>query len=379
MINLNIIPELYNTTLTYFFFILSFLMFYIAYKGYKENRYGSSSTLVCAFLFIFFAYYNSIKGLAHYPYNGFMVWWIGIMLIVFLSFSLLISKISKKIDFDKVSNNIKDLSLIKRYIIAMKKESPYREQISIKMELIRKTFHLGGLLFIFAIYGIYMIFPPLAGMVNEGIIYFIKTTEPTYNFLWGDISTYPYAIGDFIAIQYITLFAFIAILVFTIVSELIRILWGPEYSMLNFLTRSVLRNEEYNAVGPQIYLLAGAIFSYILYLEGIVPLNALTAGILIACFSDAAAALVGRGLGKYRINCPRGQKKTVEGFIAGVGSAYLIGVFTVGPIYAIIAAIIFFLLDFFPTYIADNILNPILITLGITIFYYVFNLPIGFL
>ena len=34
MINLNIIPELYNTTLTYFFFILSFLMFYIAYKGY---------------------------------------------------------------------------------------------------------------------------------------------------------------------------------------------------------------------------------------------------------------------------------------------------------------------------------------------------------
>ncbi|MBY9008057.1 MAG: hypothetical protein KGD63_15050 [Candidatus Lokiarchaeota archaeon] len=374
---MDIVPGIYNTTLTYFFFIISFLMFYIVYKGYKENRYGSSSTLVCAILFIFFAYYNSIKGIAHYPYNGFMVWWVGIMLIVFLSFSLFIRKISKNIDFDNLPSNTKDMSLIKRYIIAMKKENPYREQISMKMEAIRKVFHLGGLLFAVAIFGFFML-PPLAGMVNEGIIYLIQNTEPVYNFLWGDLSTYPYGIGDPLAIYYITLFAFVAILVFTIVPELIRVLWGPEYSMLNLLTRSVLRNEERNAVGPQIYLLTGAIFSFILYLEGAVHLKALTAGILIACFSDAAAALIGRGIGKHKVNCLRGQKKTLEGFIAGVGSAYLIGLFTVGPIYALIAAIIFFLLDFFPTYIADNILNPILITLGITIFYSILSLPIGF-
>ena len=375
-LNIDILSEIYTTTLTFFFFLIAFLMFYIVYKGYKKNRYGSSSTFVCGLLFILFGYYNSIKGITHYPFNGFMVWWIGIMLIIFLSFSLIVKKIIKKIDLDNLATANKDNSLIRRYIIAMKKENPYREQISLKMEGIRKIFHLAGLLFILAVFGFFFM-PPLASMVNEGIVILIRNTEPVYNFLWGDLSTYPYYIGETQAITYITMFAFVAILVFTIISELIRVLWGPEYSMLNLLTKSVLRNEEHNAVGPQIYLVVGAIFSYILYLEGVVHILTLTAGILIACFSDAAAALIGRGLGKHKVNCLRGQQKSIEGFIAGVGSAYLIGLVTVGPIYALVGAIIFFLLDFFPTYIADNILNPILITIGITLFYHIIGLPIG--
>ncbi len=376
MISLEILPDIYNTTLTLFFFLLSFLMFLITYRGYKNNKYGASSTFICGILFIIFGYYNTIKEFVYYPFDGFMVWWIGIILIIFLSFSLLIKRISNKIDSDNLNNDNK-ISLLMRYMILMRNESPYRNKISLKMEAIRKIFHLAGLLYILAVFG-FFIMPPITSMINEGIIDFINQTESLYNILWGDIIDYPYSIGSAEAIKYITMFALIAILVFAIISELIRVLWGPEYSIFNLLTRSVLRNEEYNAVGPQIYLITGVIFSYLLFLEGYAHILTVSAGILIACFSDAAAALIGRKYGKHKVVCLRGQEKSVEGFIAGVGSAYLIGLFTVGPLYALIGATIFFLLDYFPTYIADNLLNPIIITIGITIFYNILGLPIRF-
>jgi dolichol kinase len=69
--------------------------------------------------------------------------------------------------------------------------------------------------------------------------------------------------------------------------------------------------------------------------------------------------------------------KSFEGFVAGIGSAYLIGLICVGPIYAIISTLIFFIIDYFPTIIADNLLNPILITIGIQLSVVLFGLPIG--
>jgi dolichol kinase len=162
-----------------------------------------------------------------------------------------------------------------------------------------------------------------------------------------------------------------------IIPDLIRVLWGPEHSIFHLLTKAVLRKKEYNAVGPQIYLVTGVIFSYILYMFGIVHILIFFAGVLIACFSDALAALIGRSFGTHEVKCLGDQIKTVEGFIAGIGSAYLIGFFTIGPIYAFFGAIIFFLLDYFPTLIADNILNPIIITLTITILYLILPFPIG--
>ena len=99
---------------------------------------------------------------------------------------------------------------------------------------------------------------------------------------------------------------------------------------------------------------------------GLVHILVLTTGILVACFSDALAALIGRRYGKHKVTCIGGDIKSVEGFIAGSGSAFLIGfIILANPIYALIGAIIFFLLDYFPIIIADNILNPIAITLGI--------------
>jgi dolichol kinase len=139
----------------------------------------------------------------------------------------------------------------------------------------------------------------------------------------------------------------------------------------------MIRPKEINAAGPQIYIMVGFIFSYMLYLLGFIAIRVYFAGILIATLSDAAAALIGRGLGKHKVKCPNSSEKTIEGFIAGVVLSYIIGLIFVGPIYAIIGAIIFFLTDYFPTVTADNILNPVFIPIGIQVFILILGLPIG--
>ena len=101
------------------------------------------------------------------------------------------------------------------------------------------------------------------------------------------------------------------------------------------------------------------------------------AGILIACLSDASAALIGRRFGKHKITLRNNDVKSIEGFIAGVGVAYIIGLVFVGPIYAIMGAFIFFLTDYLPAFTADNILNPIFIPIGIQLLVVLLGLPVG--
>jgi dolichol kinase len=374
--------NLYNTTFSLFLFLIAFLMFFIAYKGYKaNNRYGGTSTVLSGIIFIIFGYYNTIFWFLPYPYNGFMVWWIGIILSIYAVFASLIRKVVKQMEIEKREGKdpySKDQKKppLRRFVELMTKENPYKDQISITMEAVRKSFHLAGLLFIFA-YFWFFIPIPVTEHVNNSVLIFITENEWSYNLLWGDINLYPYAFGDFQAVIDLTLFALFATLILAILADIIRVLWGPEYSVFNFLTRAVLRKKEYNAAGPQIYLISGVILSYLLYVMGLVHILAVTAGILVACFSDALAALIGRKYGKHKVTCIGGDVKSIEGFLAGVGSAFLIALIIVGPIYALIAAIIFFLLDYFPIIIADNISNPIAITIGVGVCYALFGFPIG--
>ena len=206
----------------------------------------------------------------------------------------------------------------------------------------------------------------------------IQQTEPSYVFLWGYLSNYPFGFGDFQAVVELTMFGLIGALAFAIISDIIRIVWGPEYSIFNFLTKSMLRNKEKNAAGPQIYIITGIIFSYMLYMAQIIPdVRIFFAGILIACLSDASAALIGRSFGKHKVRLRNKDVKSIEGFIAGVVVAYVIGIVLVGPIYAIIGALIFFLTDYLPSVTADNILNPIVIPIGIQLMVILLGLPIG--
>ncbi len=378
-----LVEGLYNTTLSLFFFVLMSLMYYIGIKGYRaKNKYGGTSSMLCGICFLIFGYYNSIIGFLSFPYNGFMVWWIGMTLLANLLFTTIIKRDIKKMkreeknEFNNKEGSTKEKSILRRYIRRMTRENPYREEISYRMELFRKSFHLSGFLIFLAFFG-FMTIPPITLLVNDSVIIFIHQVEPSYNLLWGDLANFPYGFGAFQAVVELTMFALIASLAFTIVSDIIRIVWGPEYSFFNFLSKSLLRTKEKNAVGPQIYIITGFIFAYMLYMAGLIHIYVFFAGIFIACLSDASAALIGRKFGKHKITLRNKDVKSVEGFIAGVVVAYIIGFIFVGPIYAIMGALVFFLIDYLPSVTADNILNPIFIPIGLQLMIFLFGLPVG--
>lgn len=368
----------YNIGLSLILFIFAFLMFFIGYGGHKaKNRYGAISTTVTGSCLIVFGLYNLIFRFFPYPYNGFIVWWLGFVLLINGIFVMIIKLKMRKIDLKVKDSRNSEVesekkSGIRRYVEKLMIENPYKEEIPFKMELVRKSFHLMGILVIIGYYG-------LTQLISDGVIMLINQVEPAYELLWGDISLFPHILGDLggQARDDLTMMGLLGALLFALVSDLYRILKGPEYSLLNFISRSVLRNKEKNALGPQIYIVTGFVFSYMLYMAGILYIESFFAGILIACFSDAAAALIGRRYGKHKIILRSKDTKSIEGFIAGIVVAYIIGLIFVGPIYAIIGAVIFFLTDYFPAATADNILNPIFIPIGIQLFILLLGLPVG--
>ncbi|MHA1510064.1 MAG: hypothetical protein ACTSO6_15355 [Promethearchaeota archaeon] len=365
-----LIENLYDTTFTLFFFVLMCLMYYIGVKGYRaKNSYGGISSIICGVCYLIFGYYNSVIGFFTYPYMGFMVWWIFMILVVNFIFSTIIRIDIKKMrrEADTSEAGLKKESILRKYIRRMTQENPYKDDIPFRMELIRKSFHLSGFLILIAFFG-FLGLPPLVSLINDGVINMIQQFELSYNFIWGDLSTYPVEL---------TMFALIGALAFAIVSDIIRIVWGPEYSIFNFLTKSMLRNKEKNAAGPQIYIITGFIFSYMLYMAGIIHIFVFFAGILIACLSDASAAIIGKKYGKHKVILRNEEVKSVEGFVAGVVVAYIIGFVLVGPVYALMGAFIFFLTDYLPAVTADNILNPIFIPLGMQLLVFLLGLPIG--
>jgi len=384
------VDQLYNITLSLTFFFLMFLMFYIGRKGYKSgNRSGGISTIICGVCFLIFGYYNLIVRFFVYPYNGFMVWWIGIVLLVNGIFFKLVRKESKKIRLESDDPGISSekKSMIRRYIIKMTAENPYRSTISYKMELIRKSFHLLGLFLAVAYFGFFILYP-ITLIISDSVIQLINDIGPVYTILWGDVALFPFVKGlnpppsylhdgVNISIIYLTMMALIGALILTIVSDLIRILWSPEYSLFNFLSKSILRNKEKNAAGPHIYLITGMVFSYMLYMVGLIPILAFFTGTLIACLSDASAALIGKKYGKHKVIVRSKDIKSVEGFLAGMVIAYFVGLILVGPIYAIIGVVIFFITDYFPIFTADNLLNPIFIPIGIQLFILILGFPVG--
>ncbi len=375
-----VIDNLYNITLSLSFFILMIIMIYIGRKGFKgKNRYGGISTIICGVCFLIFGYYNSLVRFFPYPYNGFMVWWIWINLMINFIFFTIVKKLIKKMDFDKnkVESNVGKKHSLQRYIEKLSNTSPYREELPVKKEMIRKSFHLMGFLLILGYFGFFTLLHPIARIINDTVIVVFNQFPPVYEIIWGPLSLYPFSSGDFQAIDYLIMMGLIGSLMFAIISDIIRIIWGPEYSVFNYLTHSMLRNKEINATGPQIYILTGIIFSYMLYMAKIIVILAFFAGLLIACLSDAAAALIGKRYGKHKVTVRSKDTKSIEGFLAGMIVAYVIGLILVGPIYAIIGAIIFFITDYFPKYVADNILNPIFIPIGIQLFIFLLGLPVG--
>ena len=362
--------KIWNTMLTFTLFLSGVFLVAVARRARNANNtYGAVSTAISAILIFLFAFVNNVWGLfpgkdgsleGGYPLNAFFIWWVGIILAVYLGYTF---KVWRK--DQKEARQHRDDQDAYWELFRNQDKNLYQADISVKMEGVRKAFHLAGLLLVASFYGLGFI-GPVTAIVNNNALNHIYNVDPTgYMFLFGPQSLYSYFLNDPQANQDFTFFALLATLAFVLIPDIIRANWATRYSLYNRLTGKVLRGKEYKAAGPQVYLIVGVCFSYLLYMRGAYPVNIPMAAALVACFSDALAALLGRKWGKRQVKCPGGKIKTLEGFVAGVGSAYLISLIFVGPILALVAAGVFFLLDYFPNPVADNLSNPILISLAL--------------
>jgi dolichol kinase len=161
------------------------------------------------------------------------------------------------------------------------------------------------------------------------------------------------------------------------VYDFVRIFSSPDYSIFRNLLKSVLREKEVISVGPQVLLVLGALTSFFGATIGLYSYEIAVSATLTACIADGFVAVLGRRFGKHKIHVFTGEEKSIEGFIIGFISSYLCSMIIIGPFYALFAAIIFVLLDIFSSHIADNLLNPIFLALGVWVVSVIFNIPIG--
>ncbi|MHA1729835.1 MAG: hypothetical protein ACTSWY_14060 [Promethearchaeota archaeon] len=102
--------------------------------------------------------------------------------------------------------------------------------------------------------------------------------------------------------------------------------------------------------------------------------------VLITTLADASAALIGKGFGKHKLSM--NTDKSVEGHIAGGITSFLIvlivmNLFGIGliksTIMAIVATLLFLIVDRFATKISDNILNPLVCGLGLIAVFFIIS------
>lgn len=352
----------WNTLLSIFLLSCAIILSYISFIGFKiKNNYGGASTLMCSVILYFFGFYNIGNSIFPWPYNAYFTFWTIPLLLFHTSFWYVIKRREKKAGKYSIPND----------------DYLYPDDIPFKMELFRKFFHLAGFLLVLCFYGYG--FDPLAQIINNAVIDLINIQPglSVYENIFGSIMEYQYAVNDPAAISGLTFFALWGTFAFVIFPEFIRILVGARYSLYYHLTKSVLRGKEHNSVGPQVFLILGVIVSFFLAQIGLITFSISMTSILIACFSDATAAIVGKKFGKHKIMAPFGSKnvKSVEGFLAGSVLTYIIAMIFIGPFYALIGVVLFFLLDYFTLPIADNLLNPIIISLGLMVAVNVIGLP----
>ncbi len=334
----------------------SSLLCIISYRGFKQrNMYSGFSTIASALLLAFFAFYEILHGLFPWPYGPYFFIISAILVSIQIVFWLVRKRIVDK-NPDKIE--IKDTNI--------------KGKFSLKQEIIRKSFHLAGIL---VPVGFFWVFPLISNLILK-----IITTpggQAFYEYLWGDISNYPYIIDDPTVSGELIFFTLWCCLMFMLAFDFIRIFASPEYSIFLRLLKYMLREKEYLSAGPQVLIVLGAVASFFFAKIGWCSYEIAVSATFTACIADGIVAVVGKRFGKYKVRSSNGSDKSIEGFVIGFICAYLCSMVILGPIYAIFAAVIFVLLDIFTAPIADNLLNPIFLTVGVWGFTFLFNIPIG--
>ena len=340
---------LHNILIAVLLFSLSIYLMIFAYKYREENRYGFNSTiLVVVFLIILGVSILLFENLIPYPINGAISVWLGVVFAA-QGVYFLVMKYRYKEEGNKA--NIDDDS--------------YAEngELKLKKEYMRKSFHLVVLLIVICYFF-------LALIIND-LVYRIYLNDPQLYYSIWSISDYPYVpstANDLQVMASWTFMFFVSATIFLIIPDIFRI-YNRKYSMFSGVYKMVIRKKELYSLGPQIYLTISCTFVFLLSILGFIePLVAL-AGMMIAGFADAAAAIIGRKYGthKFKTVVQKDEEKSYEGLLAGFLVAYIVALIFVGPIVAIFGALTFSIIDYLNPKLADNVLNPILCSFAMLI------------
>ncbi len=351
-------PDICNYFLTILLLLYSLFSFFIMKKGFEaHNREGAVSSLIIGLFFFIFGIYNSRIGLFLYPFNGFMLFWIGFCFIFLYSFVLY-----KAFQIRKSGQT--DLRLL-FYADADNDRKKYLDFLNPKQELKRKIFHLAVLLLVLSYYGWGGL--PATTWTNNFVIKFIQWLGSTYSALWGNQNLYPYAENDPRVLFDLSFFALLALLMDLIIPDFIRVVHGFDYSIYNVVIKTVIQKKEYKSLAPHTFLLGSISMVFLMVKMGIGSVEIAFVSALIACFGDATAAIVGKFYGNHKISTLTGATKSIEGFISSFVVNLILSLIFLPLLPSLLACVLFLIVDYFSFPISDNILNPIVIFIGLSL------------
>lgn len=238
-------------------------------------------------------------------------------------------------------------SMLKKNVIRENtlKTTGNRDDLGSRHEGLRKLFHLSGFLLVICYC---VVVPALVPMLSM-----------FYSFPSNDDAT-----------MALTAFTLACGIVFVVYIDVQRIMFGETYGIRHL--NSVMREKEIGSPGAQTYLLVGAMTSWIVAMifvqfNGLESVSISLAVVVVSTLADGMAAIIGKAKGKHKINRPFNQTKSLEGFFAGFVTAFLVAVpfliiYPYGWMLAFVIAIVFIIIDFASPPVADNLLNPIAIT-----------------
>lgn len=166
-------------------------------------------------------------------------------------------------------------------------------------------------------------------------------------------------IASLIGVPIVGALIFIIALIYTI-SELLR-LNGKELPLISAITRHAASQSELRgfAAAP-LYFAAGILFTLLVF-----PHPASYAAIVMFCFGDSVASLIGGLISSSGL--PFNKGKTWEGSLSGFIFAFLAGTFFVSPLFALIGAAIAMTVEVLPLPVNDNLLIPIVTGAALTL------------
>lgn len=153
----------------------------------------------------------------------------------------------------------------------------------------------------------------------------------------------------------------VAVFCFFIPMEIYRLKINPN-TWINYITRESEKDE------PANYITSTLIWIFVLLgVEWFYPMEIAELALVATVLGDSAAALIGRGIGSYRL--PLTEEKTIEGYVGGIIVTYILGwvfLFLIGApslILPLLPAISIAVFDFFedlPFWAADNLFHPLI-------------------